>query len=125
MTNIAPLGARIHAGIYRLCGLRSSHRVPLMWPASIQWQDRFGDGIANGVCRNFSKGGLGMYVTESVPKEARVHVSISGGETQTAIVRYAQQQVDGFLIGLEFAEPCALQKRVMEEIDLALTGMTW
>jgi hypothetical protein len=96
-----------------------------MWPASIQWQDRFGDGIANGVCRNFSKGGLGMYVTESVPKEARVHVSISGGETQTAIVRYAQQQVDGFLIGLEFAEPCALQKRVMEEIDLALTGMTW
>jgi hypothetical protein len=96
-----------------------------MWPASIHWQDRFGDGIANGVCRNFSKGGLSMYVTESVPKMARVHVSIGGGQTQSAIVRYTEQQVDGFLIGLEFAEPCVLQRRVTEEIDLALAGMTW
>ena len=87
---MAPLGARIHAGIYRLCGLRSSHRVPLMWPASIHWHDRFGD-----------------------------------GQTQTAIVRYVEHQGDGFLIGLEFAEPCVLQRGVMEEIDLALTGMTW
>jgi PilZ domain len=121
MTHITPLGARI----FRLCGFRSSQRVPLMWPATIHWQDRFGDGIANGVCRNFSKGGLSMYVTESVPKMARVHVSIGGGQTQSAIVRYTEQQVDGFLIGLEFAEPCVLQRRVTEEIDLALAGMTW
>jgi hypothetical protein len=96
-----------------------------MWPASIHWQDRFGDGIANGVCRNFSKGGLSVYVTESVPKEAQVHVSIGNGQTQTAIVRHAQHQGDGFLIGLEFAKPCVLQPQAVEEIDLALTGMTW
>ena len=90
----------------RICGLlgfRSSRRLPLMWKATVEWQDRFGEGVSSGVCRNFSKGGLSLYLAEPIRHKSTVTVRVGNGDTCIATVRHCRQEGDGYLVGLEFA----------------------